>query len=92
MKVDFSPGQMALVCVLDGSCEPFQARLLSFTGRYLSVAAEPRLVRGTPVRIEWAQYLLLAEVNTQTPEGVMELQIRHALHQKDVEHFRNVWL
>jgi hypothetical protein len=92
MKLDFTPEQIIRVCVLDGSSQSFDAKLLSCAGRYLSMAAQATLKRRTPIRIEWAHYIVLAEVMGKTDEDVFDVLVRHAMTQSDIDHFHNVWV
>lgn len=91
MNIEFSQDQVVHIRALDGSCEPFEARLLAFAGRHLSVTTPVKLARGAPLRIEWMHHLILAEVVGESVGEVYDLLIRHALDQRDIESFRKIW-
>jgi hypothetical protein len=91
MRIEFPPGQSATVCVLDGARQSLHVTLIHCDGRRLSIHSAAAFERGTPVRIEWGRYLLLGEVGHEKGEGVLNVQIRHALDKTDVASLQSVW-
>jgi hypothetical protein len=94
MNIEFEPEQEACITIVsgDGAHKPAAARLLSFTGRQVSLRCSFAAPLGTPVKVESARYLILAEViDVQKAAGVLVLHIRHAFDLQQLEQVRRKW-
>jgi len=89
MHLDFEPGQTARLTLLDTGTIA-SAQLMSITGRRMSVLAEIEL-RGGTVRLDWPDYIVVADVAGSLPDGTVLLTVRHALRTADIELIRRSW-
>jgi hypothetical protein len=94
MKLELDPEQSASLTILtpDGAQTQSPAHILSTSGRRMTVVAEVIAPVGTPVKVQWSQYLVLAEIlSVQELTRTLSLQIRHVLRTEDIEHIRQRW-
>ena len=95
MDLQFSQDQPVRVSALNGAFDPVDARVKSFSGRFMSIVADVEIAPATPVRIEWDRFLVLAETDDATDrsaaDDVVSLIVRHVLDRRDVDHFQAVW-
>ena len=94
MILEFDPDQSALVTLLGPASAQTQlpARILSTSGRKMTIVADLTAPIGAAVQVQWSKYLVLAEIiGAQQANRTLSLQIRHALKTDDIEHIRQRW-
>ena len=90
MHPDSVPGEALLVTTLDGTNASFPGELLTCSGNQLSFRCDGDLKQGSPVRVDWGELLVLAEIHVVHEDHCHAL-IRHLLRRSDLAHFRAVW-
>src|SRR4030095_147077 len=97
--VKFDPDQPAALSLLspdgapDGASVSSSARILSTSGRRMSIATDLTAPAGTPVKLEWSKYVILGEVlSEQEATPTMMLYIRHAFDKQKLAPIRKRWL
>jgi xanthine/CO dehydrogenase XdhC/CoxF family maturation factor len=98
MKMEFDPQQPVSVTLL-GSGENhtvLAARIVSTSGRRMTLVCDLAAPPGAPVKVETPEYLVLAEIlsvqNTHDTEATAVLRIRHALKNRDIDQVRQKWV
>jgi hypothetical protein len=95
MNIEFEPEQEACITIIGGDGPPKRApaRMLSVTGRQVSLKCNMAAPVGTPVKVESFRYLILAEVTEfQSAAGVIVLHIRHAFDLRELDQVRRKWM
>jgi hypothetical protein len=93
--MQFDPEESASVTILapTGSGTSATARIMSISGRRMSIACDIPAHRGTTLRIQWSQFCVLGEVlSVHDADGVLMLRINHALKTSEIEHMRQKWI
>jgi hypothetical protein len=85
------PNEAVCVTTLDAESRNISASVSLAVGRQMTLVPDLRLPSGTPVKVTWSRYLVLAEVlNAQN--GRTLLQIRHFMSTDDIGQIRQRWL
>lgn len=83
----------ATILTSDATGGSSHAEVLSISGRRLSLICDLAVPVGTPLQIQFLDYLLMAEtVTLQDSDRVMVLQIHNALRLPDIEQIRQKWV
>lgn len=95
MRVEFDPEQPVSLTLLtsSGATTSSDIRIVSVSGRRMSITADAAIPAGALVKLEWSQYLVLGEVlASQQPARTVGLYIRHTLNKKELEPIRRKWV
>jgi hypothetical protein len=94
MKLDAGSDNAALLTILASrDVATAHVSIRSIVGRHMSVISDVTGPVGTPVRVQSAEHLYLAEILTPADaDRLMVLKIRHVLRTSDVEYIRRKWM
>lgn len=94
MNMDAGSDNPALLTILTSrDAAAAHVSIRSITGRHMSVISDLTVPAGTPVRVQSAEHLYLAEILTPADaDRLMVLKIRHVLRTSDVEYIRRKWM
>lgn len=93
MELDIAPNQSARISATDGSGGQASADIVSFSRHRLTVRSDFSTSAGVAVKLEWSKdVLLLGEILSVQPDGLLIVQVRHLLKAKDVDYIRKRWV
>ena len=93
MKIDIPGDQTACMTVLtsDGGEQSYPVRILTASGRRMTLACGHELATGQIVKLSWEGYLVLAEVLSGSRRDSVQMHVRHVLRTEDIEEIRHRW-
>jgi hypothetical protein len=95
MRLEFEAQQPVSVTLLRSPVSPSSgvARILSSSGREMTIACDLAAPVGTAVEVRWSRFLILGEVSAlHESNRTMVLQIRHALNTDELQTIRGKWV
>ena len=94
MVLNFDPEEAVSLTLLTSPVEPASSiRITSILGRRIEIASRISVQAGTPVRLEWSKYLVLAEVlHPEGPIPAAVLYIRHVLDLDQIQPIQRKWM
>jgi hypothetical protein len=93
MRLDIDPEQQGWLTVLNGPCKDARSvRILSASGRRITICCENKPAIGEVVKLTWGGNLVLADVlGAARDGGGTVLHVRHALRTSDIDAIQERW-
>ena len=95
MRLEFDIHQPVSVTLLgsSGPTSSSAARILSTSGRQMTIACDLIAPLGAAIEVRWSKYLILGEISIlQEANRTIVLQIRHALNTDEIQTIRGKWV
>ena len=91
--LDFDPEASVSVTVLPNTdSAPSAARILSISGRSMTVTTSISPAVGSAIQVQWGAHLVLAEVLRTEGDQTLILHVIHVLNLDDVAYIAQPWL
>jgi hypothetical protein len=95
MELQFHPDQPVTLTILNADSSKATAavsRIVSISGRRVRVSCDISVPSATPVQLEWAGNVILADVRgRQQPDNLLLLDVHHVLAAGEMRQMRELW-
>jgi hypothetical protein len=94
MELQFHPDQPVTLTILNADPSKTMSvvsRIVSISGRRVRVSCDISVPSDTPVQLEWAGNVILADVRGQQPDNLLLLDVHHVLAAGEVRQMRELW-
>jgi hypothetical protein len=91
--LEFDPEAAVSVTVLPNTeAAPSAARILSISGRSMTVTTSISPAVGVAIQVRWGSYMVLAEVLRVEADQTLTLHVIHILNLDDVAYIAQPWV